>query len=129
MSEGAKRLSGFQGIKGTNLRVFAYAQVRYGNNAKNAICNPAVLTSIVAQNGLTGNCNPDFNLAVIGGNVISTPLKNLAFTIDVSATQLDQKYSGLIAAPANLPPAKPAAFYELKDQTMVSALLRAQRNW
>jgi hypothetical protein len=42
---------------------------------------------------------------------------------------LDQKYSGLIAAPANLPPAKPAAFYELKDQTMVSALLRAQRNW
>ena len=129
MSEGAKRLSGFQGIKGTNLRVFAYAQVRYGNNAKNAICNPAVLTSIVAQNGLTGNCNPDFNLAVIGGNVISTPLKNLAFTIDVSATQLDQKYSGtaLITPPALV--AKPATTYELKDQNSVTMLLRAQRNF
>src|SRR5882757_8392446 len=107
----------------------AYAQVRYGNNAKNAICNPLVATSIVATTGLTGNCNPDFNLAVIGGNVIWTPIKNLAFTVDISATQLDQKYSGLMAAPANLPPAKPAAFYELKDQTMVSALIRAQRNW
>jgi hypothetical protein len=107
----------------------AYASVRYGNNAKTAICSPLVATSIVNTNGLTGNCNPDFNVAVIGGNVIWTPVKNLAFTFDVSATQLDQKYSGIIAAPANLPPAKPAAFYELKDQTMVSALIRAQRNW
>jgi len=107
----------------------AYASVKYGNNAKNAICNPLVATSIVATTGLTGNCNPDFNLAVIGGNVIWTPVKNLAFTFDISATQLDQKYSGLIASPANLPPSKPAAVYELKDQTMVSALIRAQRNW
>ena len=40
----------------------AYAQVRYGNNAKNAICSPLVATSIVSLNGLTGTCNPDFNL-------------------------------------------------------------------
>jgi len=44
----------------------AYASVRYGNNAKTAICSPLVATSIVNTNGLTGNCNPDFNLAVLG---------------------------------------------------------------
>jgi len=107
----------------------AYGQVRYGNNAKNAICNPLVATSIVALNGLTGNCNPDFSIAQIGVNTVWTPVKNLAFTFDVHAQQLDQKYSGVIAAPAIAGVAKPAAFYELKDQTAVSALIRAQRNW
>jgi len=106
-----------------------YAQVRYGSAAKNNICNPAVATSIIAQNGLTGNCNPDFNFAVIGGNTVWTPVKNLAFTLDVNATFLDQKYSGVIAAPAALTVAKPAAVYEMKDQVGVSALIRAQRNW
>ena len=106
----------------------AYASVRYGNNAKNAICSPAVATSIVVLNGLTGNCNPDLNIAVIGTNLIWTPVKNLAFTADINVTQLDQKYSGVIAAPAVLGVAKPAAFYTLKDQTGVSMLIRAQRN-
>jgi hypothetical protein len=102
----------------------AYAHLGYGGTFKANHC-----ANMVALLALTGTCNPDFNLAVIGGNVVWTPVKNLAFTFDVSATQLDQKYSGLITAPANLPVAKPAAFYELKDQTMVSALIRAQRNW
>jgi len=107
----------------------AYAQVRYGDNAKNAICNAAVATSIRAQNGLTGNCNPDFTVATIGGNTVWTPVKGLAFTADLNATWLDQKYSGVIGAPANLGIAKPAATYELKDQVGVSMLIRAQRNW
>lgn len=107
----------------------AYAQAHYGNGAKNAICNPAVATSIIVLNGLTGNCNPDLNIAQIGGNVVWTPVKGFAFTVDVSATRLDQKYSGIIAAPALTPVAKPAALYELKDQTVVSGLLRVQRNW
>jgi hypothetical protein len=84
---------------------------------------------MVALLGLTGNCNPDFNIAQIGVNTVWTPVKGLAFTVDVSATQFDQKYSGVITAPANLAISKPAAFYELKDQTVVSALIRAQRNW
>jgi hypothetical protein len=102
----------------------AYAHLGYGSTFKANHC-----ANMVALLGLTGTCNPDFNVAVIGGNTIWTPVKNLAFTLDISATQLDQKYSGVIAAPANGPVAKPAAFYELKDQTMVSALIRAQRNW
>lgn len=101
-----------------------YGHVSYGSTFKANHC-----ANMVTLLALTGTCNPDFNLAVIGGNTIWTPVKGFAFTVDISATRLDQKYSGVITAPANLPPAKPAAFYELKDQTLVSALIRAQRNW
>jgi len=102
----------------------AYAHLSYGNTFKVNHC-----ANMVALLALTGTCNPDFNVAVIGFNTIWTPVKNLAFTADVSFTNLDQKYSGVITAPLNVAPAKPAAFYELKDQNMVSMLIRAQRNW
>jgi len=102
----------------------AYGALQYGGLAKTTICAFAV-----SQLALTGNCNPDFNIAVIGGNIVWTPVKNLAFTADVNWTHLDQKYSGTasIAPPASV--AKPAALYELKDQNSVTMLLRAQRNF
>ena len=58
-----------------------------------------------------------------------TPVKNLAFTVDVNWSHLDQKYSGTINSPGVAAAAKPAAVYELKDQNSVSALLRVQRNF
>jgi hypothetical protein len=58
-----------------------------------------------------------------------TPVKNLTFSADVTYSMLDQKYSGAIASPAVAGTAKPAAFYELKDQNTVSPLIRAQRNF
>ena len=78
---------------------------------------------------LSGNCNPNFNLATIGGTTVWTPVKNLAFTVDVNYTRVDQGYSGTIASPGVAALAKPAAPYELKDQGTVSALFRAQRNF
>jgi hypothetical protein len=103
----------------------AYAQLKYGNTAKAAICG-----NFVTALALTGTCNPDFNYAAIGFNTVWTPVKNLAFTADVNFFQLDQKYSGTITLPAPIAAlAKPAATYELKDQTGVSMLLRAQRNF
>jgi hypothetical protein len=102
----------------------AYAQLKYGDLGKTAICANAVTLL-----GLVGTCNPDFNLGVIGGNIVWTPVKNLAFTADVNWTHLDQKYSGTIAAPAVPAIAKPAAIYDLKDQNAVNVLLRAQRNF
>jgi len=104
----------------------AYAQLHYGDAGKATICANAV-----ALLGFVGTCNPNFNLGVIGGNIVWTPVQNLAFTADVNWTQLDQKYSGTISGPgtASLSVAKPAALYELKDQNFVSVLLRAQRNF
>ena len=105
----------------------AYASLRYGDTGKALIC--ANFTA--AFGAATATCNPDFNLAVVGVNTVWTPVKNLAFTADLSYVWLDQKYSGTIAgaATANAAVAKPAATYELKDQGNLQLLLRAQRNF
>jgi hypothetical protein len=101
----------------------AYGALDYGSLATSTIC-------FHTRNSLalTGNCNPDFNVGVIGANVIWTPVKNLAFTADVSWTKLDQKYSGTVDIQPPITVAKPRALYELKDQNTVTVLLRAQRN-
>jgi hypothetical protein len=102
----------------------SYAQVRYGTNAVNTICAFA-RTSLA----LTGSCSPNVNFATIGGTTIWTPVKNLAFTVDVNYTFIDQGYSGTATFGGLAAFAKPAATYELKDQGIVSALFRAQRNF
>jgi hypothetical protein len=102
----------------------AYAQLKYGTLGKTTICN-----NMTALLGFVGTCNPNFNLGVIGGNIVWTPVRNLAFTFDVNWTSMDQKNSGTIAAPVSALVAKPAAVYELKDQNQVNVLLRAQRNF
>jgi Porin subfamily len=104
----------------------SYSQLRYGTNAINTIC---AFARSAAGGGLTGACSPNVNFAVIGGTTVWTPVKNLAFTVDVNYTFIDQGYSGTIASPGNAGFAKPAAVYELKDQGIVTALFRAQRNF
>jgi len=102
--------------------------LKYGNNAVATICATARTGAL-----LTGNCDPNFKVWTIGGTTIWTPVKNLAFTVDVNYTQIDQNYSGTITTPgtgnASTAFAKPGAVYELKDLGTVSALFRAQRNF
>jgi len=102
----------------------AYGQLKYGTLGKATICGN--FTTLL---GFVGSCNPDFNIGVIGGNIVWTPVKNFALTLDVNWTNLDQKNSGTIVAPVSLGVAKPAAVYELKDQNAINMLLRAQRNF
>ncbi|MCG2631849.1 porin [Bradyrhizobium sp. WYCCWR 13023] len=101
-----------------------YASASYGSTGKTLIC---ANFATIAVAGAT--CNPDFNFSVLGVNTVWTPVKNLAFTADVSWSRLDQKYAGSITAPAIATAAKPAAVYELKDQNSVTMMLRAQRNF
>jgi hypothetical protein len=104
----------------------AYGVLNYGSTGKVLVC-ANFFASVAATPGTT--CNPDFAVAAIGGNVVWTPVKNLAFTADVVWTHLDQKYSGSAVIPAIATAAKPTALYEFKDQNSVSMLLRAQRNF
>jgi len=101
-----------------------YAQLKYGTTGKGLICTNFAAIAVAGS-----TCNPDFNFGVIGVNTVWTPVKNLAFTADLSWSRLDQKYSGAIASPGIASAGKPAAVYELKDQNSVSMLLRAQRNF
>ncbi|WP_375308354.1 porin [Bradyrhizobium sp. A11] len=107
----------------------AYASLRYGDTGKALIC--ANFVAGLAPSAGAAGCNPDFNLAVVGGNLVWTPVKGLSFTTDVSYVWLDQKYSGTIsgAGTANSAVAKPATTYELKDQGNLQVLFRAQRNF
>jgi hypothetical protein len=102
----------------------AFAQVRYGSLGSAAIC-----ANMVNLLGFVGTCNPNFNYAVIGGNTIWTPVKNLAFSVDANWTEIDQKNSGTIVSPIVTAAAKPAAVYQLKSQGAASVLLRVQRNF
>jgi hypothetical protein len=101
-----------------------YAQLKYGTTGKALIC-----ANFATIAGAGSTCNPDFNFGVVGVNTVWTPVKNLAFTADLSWSRLDQKYSGTITAPAVSTAAKPGAVYELKDQNSVTMMLRAQRNF
>jgi hypothetical protein len=96
--------------------------LQYGGAGKLAHC-----ANMVWLLALTGACNPDFNLGVIGVNTVWTPVKGLAFTADLSYTFLDQKYTGTIVSPGIANAAKPAAVYEMKDQNSLTLLLRANR--
>lgn len=102
-----------------------WAAVRYTGAAKAQICGSTGMTAL----GLTGVCNPDFNIAAVGTVIRWTPVKNLTFSADLAATFLDQKYSGVITMPTLAAVSKPAGIYELKNQNAVSLLVRAQRNW
>jgi hypothetical protein len=104
----------------------SWAAVSYNGNAKSLICNGAGIVAL----GITGAaCNPDFNISSLGLITRWTPVKNLTFSGDLVWTNIDQKYTGVVTAPATGSIAKPAGVYQLKDQNSVSLLLRAQRNF
>ena len=71
--------------------------------------------------GIT-TCDPNFNMAQVGGIIRWTPVKNLTFSAEVTYTMLDQKFEGTITPAAAFNTiAKPAAIYQLKDQDTVQA--------
>jgi Porin subfamily len=73
------------------------------------------------------NCNPDFNVAMLGAVTRWTPVKNLTFSTEVLWAHLDQKFTGTAVLGPTAP--KPSAAYEFKDQDTVSLNVRVQRNF
>ncbi|MBH5396232.1 porin [Bradyrhizobium sp. CNPSo 4010] len=106
-----------------------WAAVRYNGTAKGYVCG-AFVTTLALSTGLAG-CNPDFNYAAVGTKTTWTPVKNLAFTAELTYMMLDQKYAGgsTVTLPLQSNIAKPGAVYELKDQNSLVLFLRAQRNF
>lgn len=106
-----------------------FGAVRYNGTAKGYICGAFVAT-LALSSGLAG-CNPDFNYSVVGVATRWNPVKNLTFSTELAYTMLDQKYAGgsTVALPVQAGIAKPAATYELKDQSSLQLMFRAQRNF
>ena len=76
-----------------------YAQLMYGNGVAQLVC-ARYRGLVLATAGIT--CNPDFNMAQVGGIIRWTPVKNLTFSADVTYTMLDQKFAGTMPAAALL---------------------------
>jgi hypothetical protein len=111
----------------------AWAAVRYNDTSKTLMCGVGgvggsirVLAN-VAAGGITA-CDPDYNIGQLGLITRWTPVKNLAFSADVTYTHLDQKMAGFVTA-SSTTIGKPAVAYELRNQDTILLLLRAQRVW
>jgi hypothetical protein len=100
----------------------AYTAVSYNGTAKGYLCG-----AVAGLLSPGSSCNPDFNIAQFGANTRWTPVQGLTFTAEVLYSSLDQKFAGTIALPAVA--TKPAALYELRDQSTWTFAVRVQRNW
>lgn len=109
----------------------AYAAVKYSSGAKALICGNGVTGgSFQASYGAgVTSCNPDYSVGQIGAVTRWTPVKNLAFSLDVTYTHLAQNMVGTIAYPGSAAIGKPAATYELKNQNTLLGMFRIQRNF
>jgi hypothetical protein len=107
----------------------AYAGVRYGSGAKNLICNTSGIGFAVAAGAGVTTCNPDYSISQAGIITRWTPVKNLTFSGDLTWSHIDQQYSGTITQSASASIGKPSATYELKSQSNVTLLFRAQRDF
>jgi hypothetical protein len=114
-----------------------WAAVRYNDTAKAFFCagnaGLGAFTGIgaIISTGVAG-CNPDFNYSAVGVITRWTPVKNLAFSADLTYVMLDQKFaagSTFTLPGASVGIGKPAAVYELKDQNALQLHVRAQRNF
>ena len=103
----------------------SYSAVRYNGTAKATYC--ASYGAAVAGQGLTYNCNPDFNVSQLGVITRWVPIKNLTFSAEAMWFHLDQSFAGTAVLTPTAP--KPAPVYEFRDQNAVSLQLRAQRNF
>jgi hypothetical protein len=107
-----------------------YSAVRYGGNAldittaKGQWCASYNTGKAVSADY---TCSPDYNVAQVGLVTRWTPVKDLAFSAEIGAFFLDQKFTGAATLAAAAP--KPATVYEFKDQSTVFLNFRAQRNF
>jgi hypothetical protein len=121
----------------------SYSEVSYGANANAWLCSKygvgfgsnglnGVITGVPGGAGGAAGavCDFDFSTWQIGSRSIWTPVAGFDFTAEILYTAIDQNHTGFLnttgVAPAGL---KPQANYELKDQGIISGLLRAQRNF
>jgi hypothetical protein len=98
----------------------SYSKVSWGSTAQAIICAP-ILAAI------NGTCNPNFDIAQVGGITRWTPVKNLTLSGELLYTWLEQSNSGSILVSPGA--TKPAALYEFKNQGTLTGNVRIQRTF
>ncbi|MGY3487981.1 hypothetical protein ACVW1C_005864 [Bradyrhizobium sp. USDA 4011] len=103
--------------------------VRYNSTAKSYVCG-AFVANLALSSGM-GGCNPDFSYGVVGTRTIWTPVKGLAFALEFDYSTINQKFASgsTVALPLQAGIGKPAALYELKNQSNIAGQLVVTRTF
>ncbi len=99
--------------------------VRYDSTAQANYC--AAYGVVVAGQGATYTCNPNYNLSELGFVTRWTPVKNLTFAAETIWTHLDTGFKGTATFSPGAPYA--ASTLAFKSQDTVSLQVRVQRNF
>jgi hypothetical protein len=105
-----------------------YTKIDYNDNATNLICSGTGLAQIGKGTGFTPtNCSPDFAFWQIGSRTIWNPVANLDLGVEVMYNRLQTGFAGNTTVAANV--AQPTQTLQTKDQDVLSAIFRVQRNF
>jgi hypothetical protein len=105
-----------------------YTAISYDATATALICTGAGLANLGKGAGFTpSNCSPDFAFWQIGSRTIWNPVKNLDLGVEIMYNNLHSGFGG--NAIVNAAVAEPTQNFLVKDQNVVAAIFRAQRNF
>jgi hypothetical protein len=105
-----------------------YSKIDYNPNATSLICTGVGLAQLGKGAGFSPtNCSPDFAFWQIGSRTIWNPVPNLDLGVEVMYNHLQTGFTGNAVVNANV--AQPTQNLAVKDQEVVSAIFRVQRNF
>jgi hypothetical protein len=105
----------------------ALLNVDYNATATSLFCVAG--TTAVAQTGVNtlSNCNPDYSVWYVGSRTQWKPVKNLSLGLDVMYTDVTTAFAG--TGVLGTVGARPAGAYSIRDQGIVSAMFRVQKDF
>src|SRR5215813_13966568 len=108
----------------------AFLHVDYNNTATQFFCptNGAGPAAPQTNFNTISNCHPDYNLFFVGSRTQWSPVKDFLLGVDVMWTQVDTAFAGTANLGGGLG-ARPTGIYTIKDEGILSVVLRAQRNF
>ena len=106
----------------------AFLHVDYNATATRFLCVTG--TAAVAQTNFNtfSNCSPDYNLFFVGSRTQWSPVKDFVLGVDVMWTGIDTAFAGTANLGGGIG-ARPTGIYTIKDEGILSVILRAQRNY
>ena len=107
-----------------------FTQISYNDQATSLICTGVGVAQLGKGQGFTptsNNCSPDFSFWQIGSRTVWNPVKNLDLGVEIMYSRLQTAFGG--TATVNGAVAQPTQSFVVKDQGVLSAIFRVQRNF
>jgi hypothetical protein len=105
-----------------------YTAISYDTAATALICTGPGFANLGRLQGFTPtNCSPNFQFWQVGSRTIWNPVKNLDLGVEVMWNELQTGFGG--NAIVNAAVAQPTQNFQVRDQGILAAIFRAQRNF